>query len=410
MPQRFLQGLTRCDAGSGPAVLGLAVSGGGDSMALLHLAVAAGLPCRAVTVDHGLRAESAAEAAGVARACAALAVPHDTLRWQGWDGRGNLQDQARRARYALIAEWALAHGIAAVALGHNRDDVAETLLLRLARGAGVDGLAAMAARRRHQGVNWLRPLLEIGRGELRDWLAGRGVVWVDDPSNDNARFDRVRLRQAAGTLAALGLTTERLAEVAGHLAQVRAALEVQTRDAARKYARIEAGDVVIDPAALHDLPEEIARRLLASALIRVSSAEYGPRGPALAAALAKLRAGRPATLLGCRMLLRPEGLRVLREWQAVRDHVTTADALWDGRWRVYGPEINGLELRALGAAGLARCPDWRATGVPRASLLASVSAWRGAELLAAPLAGFGLGWRAEIAPAPDGDFLCALSH
>lgn len=390
--------------------MGIAVSGGGDSVALLHLAVQAGLRCHAVTVDHGLRAGAAAEAETVARLCARLGVPHEVLRWQGWDGRGNLQDQARRARHRLIADWALRHGLDAVALGHNRDDLAETFVMRLARGAGVDGLAAMAARWRHLGVQWLRPLLGIGRDELRGWLAAQGVEWADDPSNADTRFERVRVRQAAATLATLGMTAERLASVAGHLAEVREALEAQTLAAAREFAIVEAGDVVIGARALNVLPAEIARRLLVRALLWVSSAEYGPRGAALARAMDALRAGRAATLLGCRMLPGGGAIRITREWQAVRDLRGPVDAPWDRRWMVSGPKTSGLEVRALGAAGLASCPDWRATGMPRASLLASPSIWRGDELLAAPLAGKANGWRVEPLNGDDGFFHFVLSH
>jgi len=402
---RFAQGL-----GGHGGPLGLAVSGGGDSTALLHLAVQAGLCCRAVTVDHGLRDGSAAEAVAVARLCADLGVAHEVLPWLGWDRRGNLQDQARRARYRLIADWARRHGLTAVALGHNRDDLAETFVMRLARGAGVDGLAAMAARRQFMGVTWLRPLLRLGRGTLRDWLTGQGLAWVDDPSNANSRFQRVRVRRATATLATLGMTAETLASVAGHLAEVRQALEVQTIASAREIVNIEAGDVVISALSLQDLPPEIARRLLVQALVWVSSAEYGPRGPALMRAMATLRAGRAATLMGCRILPGKDKIRITREWQAVRDLRCSPNAVWDGRWRVLGPQTKGLEVRALGAAGLALCPDWRKMGLPRPSLLASPSIWRGEELVAAPLAGLGNGWHAQTPDGKDGFFLSILSH
>ena len=115
--------------------MGLAVSGGGDSMAMLHLAAASGLPVRVVTVDHGLRAGAAAEATEVGRICAGLGLPHEVLRWH-WDGCGNLQDAARRGRRAVMADWAQRVGVGAVALAHTQDDVAETFLMRLARGAG----------------------------------------------------------------------------------------------------------------------------------------------------------------------------------------------------------------------------------------------------------------------------------
>lgn len=394
--------------------LGLAVSGGGDSMALLHLAAEAGIATRAVTVDHGLRPEAADEARAVARVCAGLGVPHDILRWEGWDGRGNLMDQARRARLRLIAGWARGAGLEAVALGHTRDDVAETFLMRLARGAGVDGLAAMQAVRRAEGMVWLRPLLGIGREELRADLRRRGASWIEDPSNDNPAFDRVRMRQAMESLAALGLRPERLADVAGHLAEVRDALDLQLREAAGRLARVDRGDVVLAPAAL-ELPPEILRRLLRAALQWVASAEYGPRGPALGEAMRRVSDGTTVTLHGCRLAPRREGLWIGREWQAVRSVVAAVGERWDGRWELQAPggadfSTDGLEIRALGPDGLARCPDWRATGLPRPSLLAAPSVWRGDALVAASLAGLSNGWTAVAHPLQNGDFLSLLSH
>ena len=404
--QRFLQGLG--DAVAQP--LGLAVSGGGDSIALLHLAVQAGLAVRVATVDHGLRHESAAEADQVARICAGLKVPHTVLRWQGWDRRGNLQDQARRARYRLLADWARGCGLGAVVLAHTCDDQAETFVMRLARGAGVDGLAAMPVRRLSQGITWLRPLLTVGRAELRAWLTGQGLPWVEDPSNDDAHYHRVRVRKALGTLAAVGIDAPTLAHVAGHLAQVRAALDVQVLAAARQFARTLAGDVVLDAACLTELPPEILRRMMRAALLWVASSEYGPRGEALARLIAAVQAGQTATLLGCRVLVGRGVVRVTREWQAVRDVVAEPGALWDRRWQVSGPQAKGLQVRALGDAGLALCPRWRATGLPRASLLASPALWRGGDLVAAPLAGRPDGWQAETVGDGQAFHLSVLSH
>lgn len=404
--QRFWQGLG--DAVMQP--LGLAVSGGGDSIALLHLSVQAGLGVRVATVDHGLRPEAAAEADQVARICAGLGVEHTVLRWQGLAARGNLQDQARRARYRLLADWARGCGLGAVALAHTRDDQAETFVMRLARGAGVDGLAAMPVLRLSLGVTWLRPLLTVGRDELRAWLSGQGLAWIDDPSNEDEHYHRVRVRKALGALAGVGVDAATLAQVAGHLAEVRAALDGQVLAAARQFVRIAAGDVVLDAAILTDLPSEILRRLLRAALLWVASAEYGPRGAALARLIAAVQAGRPATLHGCRVLVGRGGLRVTREWQAVRDLVTPPDALWDRRWQLIGPPDEGSQVRALGAAGLALCPDWRTTDRPRFSLLASPSVWRGAVLVAAPLAGRPNGWQAETIGGEGAFHLSVLSH
>ena len=200
LPARFLAGL-------GPSgSLGLAVSGGGDSMAMLHLAVACGLRPAIVTVNHGLRAEAAAEAEQVGAVASTLGLSHTTLIWQGWDHSGNLQDAARKARRRLIAAWAVQNHIATVALGHTQNDIAETFVMRLQRGAGVDGLATMAPRWPEGSVLWQRPLLGFTRAELRQWLQAQGKTWVEDPSNDNPRFDRVRARKAMAVLQPLGVT------------------------------------------------------------------------------------------------------------------------------------------------------------------------------------------------------------
>lgn len=393
--------------------MGLAVSGGGDSVALLHLAAAAGLRVAVATVDHGLRAEAAAECAAVASECAALGVAHDVLHWR-WDGRGNLQDAARRGRLALLSGWARERGLAAVALGHTRDDVAETFLMRLARDAGVDGLAAMAARREVGGVAFLRPMLGIGRGELRAWLLTRGVVWAEDASNEDARFARVRARRAVAAMADAGAGAEEIAALAARMAEVRDALEAATAEAAARVARVDRGDVILDATALGALSAEIRRRLVLAAVLWIASAEYGPRGAELERFLRAVAEGRAATLAGVRLTVGQGRLRLTREARAANGAEAFPGSDWDGRWRVSGPESGpeskGLMVRALGERGLALCPDWRGAGMPRASLLASPAVWDGEVLVAAPLAGWGAGWRADCR-APKGALAAApLSH
>ena len=395
--------------GQGPVALGIAVSGGGDSMALLHLArdCARGHGARlhAVTVDHGLRPAARAEAQMVAEVCKGLEMSHDILTWEGWDGSGNLQNQARRARYGLITGWARGRGISHVALGHTADDQAETFLMRLARGSGLDGLSAMVATRPSLGVTWLRPLLTVRREALRSYLRARHLGWVEDPSNTDPRFIRVQARQVLAELAPLGLDAEVIRETTARLAKARAALEAVTADAARRLARVEAGDVVIDSAGLADLPAEIRRRLIAHSLNWVASAEYRPRAEALAETLAAIGQGRAATLHGCRIIARAGALRISRELQAVKGRACAPDQVWDGRWRllradgateILPGEKTDLRIDALGVAGLAACPDWRATGLPRVTLEASPALWSGTDLQAAPLAGWANGWRAEL--------------
>ena len=380
--------------------IGVAVSGGSDSLGLLHLlAERGGAELCVATVDHGLRPTSAGEALHVARVAEALGLSHDTLEWGGWDGRGNLQDQARRTRYTLLAEWAEARGLDAVALGHTMDDQAETLVMRLTREAGIDGLAAMAERTLRHGVRFDRPLLRVGRGELRDMLATLGITWVEDPSNEDEAFDRVRARRAMEVLGTLGLGAGALAQAALHLEDARAALAETAARFARRHVTDTAGDLIFDRTALRAEPAEIQRRLLGQALRWVATADYPPRRAPLDALLRSVGAREAATTLhGCRVLTSDMTVRVVREHAAVAGVRARPGALWDGRWRVEGPARTGpAEVRALGER-VADCPRWRETKLPRATLLASPAVFDGDTLVAAPVAGFPEGWSAVLAP------------
>ena len=386
-------------AAAPPGPIGVAVSGGGDSVALLLLLHRhAGRPLAAVTIDHGLRSESAGEAAAVAALCARLGVPHAVRRWDG-AGAGNLQMRAREARRALIADWAREAGVGIVALGHTLDDQAETFLLRLARGSGVDGLAAMAPVADFAGIVWIRPLLGARRSALRSWLAAEGVGWADDPGNDDPRFDRVRARAALPLLAPLGLGAERLAATATAMARARVALEAATTELARSSLTAgAAGDVELAADALAGAPAELALRLLAGALCWVSGARYRPRLARLEAALAAVVAGRLGhglTLHGCILRARRGRVAIRREPARVASPVPLSAGEWDRRWRLVArPEAAGADLTigALGAEGLARLPDWRAAGVAGEALLTTPAVWRGAALVAAPLARAGSGY------------------
>ncbi|MGL4235275.1 tRNA lysidine(34) synthetase TilS [Tabrizicola sp.] len=361
--------------------IGVALSGGGDSTALLHLALRAGFRVEAVTVDHCLRPESATEAAAVAGACAALGVPHAVRVWEHGEIKGNLMDQARRARMALIAAWARERGVRVVALGHTRDDQAETFLIGLGRAAGLAGLSGMRAEWDDGGLRFCRPLLGAGRAELRDWLRSEGIGWIDDPTNDDERFTRIRARKALAALAPLGITPERLAEVAEHLAAVQDALRAAVA-AAGRLIREEAGALRIDP----DIglePAEVRRQLVLGAVRWLSGEEYGPRAADLERLIVAMAEGRDATLAGCRFR---QGW-LMREPRAVGGAVPVG-AVWDGRWQVVGAEG---EVRALGAEGLRQCPDWRARGLPRQVLEVTPAVWQDDRLIAAPSAGFGAG-------------------
>jgi tRNA(Ile)-lysidine synthase len=397
-----------------PARLGVAVSGGGDSIALLHILSRCFEPGTvelfAVTVDHGLREGSAQEALSVQSLATDLLVPHTTLRWRFDDRSGNLQERAREARYQLISKWAKTQDIAVFAIGHTADDQAETLLMRLARSSGVDGLSAMPLKRTIFGINLIRPLLGLTRQELRDYLEFHGIDWIEDPSNQDMAFERVRTREALKHLAPLGLTAKVLSDVARNMACAREALDWYSFLTARDIAVVNGGDVLFDLRQFRALPEEIARRLLARAVSWVGNSVHGPRRVPLGLALESVRAGRSCTLGGCSVLRHDNRVWVSREYNAVQSTRCTIDDIWDGRWQMTGPPASGYEVRALGQEGLNDCPDWRATGRPLTSLVASPAVWHEDRLIAAPLAGKTAGWSAQLVAGEEEFFATLISH
>ena len=278
--------------------VGIAVSGGPDSLALLLLAAAARPgKIEAATVDHALRETSRAEAEMVADACKQLGVEHTILNVE-WNERpaANIQAKAREARYSALAKWASAHGLAAVATAHHADDQAETLLMRLGRGSGLSGLAGIErSRELGGGVRLVRPLLAWRRGGLRAVVDVAGLPPVDDPTNADERFDRTRARAALGDSDILD--PARLAASASHLAEAEEALRWVAQ---REYqARcVDNGDaLLIDPSGL---PRELQRRLLALAISKLAGTI--PNGPDLIRALDALAAGATATLAGLKLI------------------------------------------------------------------------------------------------------------
>ena len=377
--------------------IGVAVSGGADSVALLMLladwAKASGRTLKAVTVDHGLRAESASEAAFVAGLCHKLSVSHDTLRWENRPSAGNLQDAARRARRYLIAGWAESAGIAIVALGHTRDDQAETFLMRLARGSGVDGLSAMAAVSETEGLVWSRPLLSVSRASLRHLLEQRAIRWIEDPSNDDLRFDRVRARRMLVELEPLGLGVDRLAATAARMARARRALQsVAAMLAAECVEWTPFGEASLSPAVFAAALPELQMRVLADLLCRVSGAEYRPREislEALRGRLITMDAFSGCTLHGCVVRMRRGRIVIRREPRAVGPRVPASEGVWDRRWRidpglVFAPDA---EIGAVGREGLSGLENWREQGSAREVLLTLPGLWVGGEFVGADLPG-----------------------
>jgi tRNA(Ile)-lysidine synthase len=382
----------------------LAVSGGPDSLALMHLAAwwrtePSGPALSVLTVDHGLRRSSRQEALMVARMAASLALPHTILTWKAADAHGtSLQAKARTARYDLMAEHCQANDIPALVTAHHLDDQAETFLMRLKRGSGLDGLAAIPERGAWGGIVLLRPLLDMPKARLIATLAETGIGFVCDPSNADARFERARVRGSAEALAALGLTPEALALSARRLRRAREALDHAAQSFLDAHSKMsEAGYAVIDPEALRSARQEIGLRALARLIAMVGGAEEPLRLAKLEALLASFTEcpAKAHTFGRCRLQpfsnrigifreVRGEGLPVARLLPGER-------ALWDNRFRIElgAEEHEPITVRALGDQGLRDLRDSSTllASLPRLAGRTLPACWRGDRLVGVPFLG-----------------------
>lgn len=373
--EEFSQALRRFDSAEEKPCIAVAVSGGGDSMALALLihewTQARGGKIVALTVDHGLRPDSTAEARRVHDLLSQRGIEHHILTWTGDKPATHIQEEARQARYALLLAACARQNITTLALAHNIEDQAETFWMRLAHGSGLDGLAGMAESQVSDGIRIIRPLLSFSRARLRETCRAYGLEWIEDPSNTNARFLRPRLRAFENVLAGEGLTPQRLFRTAQKLESARAALEEM---AARAFAlcvqEYEEGYARLDVAAWLAWPRDLRLRVLSSVLRRVYPQDYAAGYDALEALCTAMEgdhfSGR--TLAGCEIF--PQGEKnifVCREATAMEPRKpTVSGAIWDRRFRVHVEEggcrdkrgMTGLdshdsfEIGALGEDGL----------------------------------------------------------
>ena len=382
------------------ARFGLAVSGGGDSIAMLHLMVDVVGPRRlsVMCVNHGLRPEAAEEVALVEAQCAALGIAFETREWR-YDGTGNLQAAARAGRWDVLRTWAEEQAFDAVLMGHTADDEVETFLMRFSRGSGVDGLSGMKVASMRDGVRIVRPLLQCGRAELRDWLTAREIVWADDPSNDDESYDRVKARKMLDHLAELGLTQKRVLQTVAHMSDAAAIVDRAMLGFAKDHVVQEQGDLVFTTAFENQADKALMQRVLVAGLQWVSGTAYKPRLESVRDSVASALNGQVVTLAGCVMIPEVGKLRLTRELRACEGGVSpheTGETSWDGRWLVAGLKGNVNVINAVGEAGLAQCPDWRDAGLPRKSAMATPAIWSDETLIAAPILGYGTGWSARI--------------
>jgi len=366
--------------------IAVAVSGGADS---LCLALLAGRWAKrmdgkatALTVDHGLRDQSAEEALQVGRWLHSEGMDHDILDWQGPKPKTGIQAAARAARYGLMQAWCREQGVLHLALAHTQDDQAETFLLRLGAGSGADGLAAMTAIRETADVRLLRPLLNVPKAALRATLQDFGQEWIEDPSNRDPAFARVRVRQAMGDG---GLDARGLARSAYRFGRARQALEgAASQLLARAVRAHPAGFAVLQCAPLEAAADEISLRALGRVVASIGGRDYGPRLEKLERlhhGLLTNRSESTATLGGCRMMVEGGGagddgggkLLVCRETRGLPAPLEVGPGerlIWDRRFEIrFGGEgTGGRRLMPLGDQGWAEIvgnrPDLRQGPVP----------------------------------------------
>jgi tRNA(Ile)-lysidine synthase len=377
----------RLMAGLGPFEarprIAVAVSGGADSLALAILchrwAKALRGEAIALSVDHRLRPESASEIHQVAHWLTARGIPHHVLVWKRSSARrpAALQAAARTARYDLLARWCRRRGVLHLALAHHAGDQAETTLMRLARGGGADGLAGMSAIASRQGVRLIRPLLPVATARLRATLLAAGQDWIEDPSNSNPTFERVRWRR----LIPAGLVPA-LAAAAAEIGEERGLRERGVADLLANARIHPAGFLSLPLADLTAAADDMAERALARCLIVIGGETYGPRQESLALlrrSLSGSLAGR--TLGGCRIVCRDSRLFIFREAAAAKQRVAArAGALirWDGRFDLRSA-MSGTIAR-LGESGWAKLPAAeRSRSIPRDAAIALPALWRSGQ-------------------------------
>lgn len=395
----------------------LAVSGGADSLALLHVVQrwsVRQLPRAAVivfTVDHRLRPGSAAEAAMVARLCAARDVPHETLTWNGPKPLTGIEAAARAARYELLGEAARRAGADALLTAHHRDDQAETILMRLGRGSGIAGLGGMTPHRvLAGGLLLLRPLLDVPKSRLVATARAAGFTPVEDAMNADPRFARARLRRMMPALAAEGVDAAALSRLGRQLRRADAALSGATQRFLRDALVADALGVARLPRMrLGAADEEIRLRAFGAVIAAVGGSGVAPAEDKLAAIDVAARSGKAfrRTLGGT--VIRTQGGDVVIHREpgrlGMRDEPVPPGfcGRWDGRFEVAVGDVEGVTLGPLAAPGYAELPAplrvW-----PRAGVETVPAFRRDGFLVAVPSVGFvtrgGEGLRArEVAAA-----------
>jgi len=300
--------------------IAVGVSGGVDSVCLLHWLVEIGANVVVLHVNHGLRPAADADAEYVSQLCATLRVPCHVLHWSGEKPSAGIESAARDARYQLMTEFCHKNDISHIAIAHQADDQIETFLMNLGRGSGLFGLAAMRGVVQRDGLWLLRPLLNVPRRELVKYCDDRGIKYLHDEMNDDARFTRVRIRQNRHVLRdMLGIDDERILLAVRNLGRVRDEMcdniDNMTRDV------IADNRAIFSDSFLFDLGPDIRLKFIGTLVMKIGGGKYAPRLKSLEFALNKLRGNCKITLGRC--VIRRHGTRILIAREGTRTSFRT---------------------------------------------------------------------------------------
>lgn len=327
------------------------VSGGADSMALAVLLAkwveGQGGRVTALIVDHGLRSESGAEANTVRNALEMLGIEAVILPWTPGDVSSGIQAKARTARYQLMEDWCKKSSVLHLAIGHHADDQAETVLMRLQKGSGADGLSGMPHTRELMHCRIIRPLLDVPKKALVSFLKKREISWIEDPSNKDPKYARTYIREG---IKSDDLNVEGIAQSAARYARVREAAEMAAAAWMARYADLRpSGYIMLNQHALFAAPEDIRLRILSRVATVIGGKVYPPSIASVERLHGKLRSETPATISGA--LFQPERghLVIYREARNLPRPtvINTPATLWDGRFRVCADDARkGAEIMA----------------------------------------------------------------
>lgn len=326
--------------------IAIAVSGGPDSMALAictkQWTAEQNIPLQAFIVNHALRDASSHEAETTQKQLQMLGIPAAILRWEHGPVLSKLHVTARKARYRLLLDACRAHNITDLLLAHQQEDQAETILMRFAKGSGIDGLAGIASQSHMEDIRLLRPLLSFPKARLIATCEAPNISYVIDPSNQSDKFARGRLRRVMPLLAAEGLTQERLCDLGARAAEASDALNYYTNEFLQNaVVQDETGTIRMDLLALQKLPRAVANRAIAHTLQSIHRQDYAPEYMSLTSLLDAIfndTAMTPRTLHGCLASQTSTQLILMREFAAITDAPSIQPGetvLWDGRWYVH---------------------------------------------------------------------------